>query len=84
MGLKLIRTQTKPKEFSKKVINTMIVLWFMAALFGGVVVWQQGYGLESLLSFVGAPMTGGIIGYMVKSAFENREKIKKTAKEEHP
>ena len=84
MGLKLIRTQTKPKEFSKKVINTMIVLWFMAALFGGVVVWQQGYGLESLLSFVGAPMTGGIIGYMVKSAFENREKIQKTAKEEHP
>lgn len=77
MSIKIVRTKSKPKEFSKKVIVAMTFLWFAAAIFGGIVVWRQGYGLDSLLSYVGAPMTGAIIGYMAKSAFENREKIKK-------
>lgn len=86
---KVVRTKSKPKEFSKKVLAAMTVLWFLAAAFGGVIVWVNGYGLEALLSYVGAPMTGGIIGYMVKSAMENKEKIKKspvneTEGEEHP
>lgn len=79
MGIKFIRTETKPKEFSKKVITAMTFLWFFAAAFGCIVVWVKGYGLEALLSYVGAPMTGGIIGYMIKSAMENREKIKNSA-----
>ena len=85
MPFKIVKTKTKPKEFSKKVITAMTLLWFVAALFGGVVVWVNDYGLEALLSYVGAPMTGGIIGYMIKSAMENREKIKKDqTEEEHP
>lgn len=79
MSIKIIRTKKPKQAFSKKVIAAMTVLWFIAALFGGVVVWIKGYGLEALLSFVGAPMAGGIIGYMVKSAMENREKIKTSA-----
>jgi len=69
-------------EFSKKTVCAMILLWFFGALFGGcVVVWQIMSGayavsLDSLLGYIGAPMTGGIVGYMVKSALENREKVR--------
>lgn len=74
------REVTKPrnklKEFSKRVIASMTVVWFAAAVFAGVVVWKTNAGLDALLTFVGAPMTGGIIGYMAKTAFENKEKIK--------
>ena len=65
------------KEFSKKVIFAMIILWFLGAFFGGVVVAYQGYGLEALLEFVKEPMSIGILGYLLKSAFENTQKIKK-------
>ena len=74
----VIRTEKKVKEFSKRVIVAMTLLWFVAAIFGGVVVWKHNYGLESLLTFVGTPMTTGILGYMLKSAFENKEKIKRS------
>ena len=84
MAFKLVRTNTTPKQFSKKVVSAMTALWFMTAVFGAVVVWRQGYGLDSLLTYVGAPMTGGIVGYLAKSAFENREKIKQSKGEEHP
>lgn len=79
MGIKIVRTKTTRQQFSKKVIAAMTVLWFLTAVFGGVVVWVNGYGLEALLSFVGAPMAGGIVGYMVKSAMENKEKIRNAA-----
>lgn len=81
-----ISTNKKVREFSKKVIVAMTALWFSGAAFGGVIVWRNGYGLEALLEYIGAPMVGGIIGYMAKAALENREKIKKdSAKgEEHP
>ena len=91
MGFKIVRTKKKVKktEFSKRVIGAMTVVWFLTALYGGVIVWINGYGLESLLSYVGAPMTGGIVGYMLKSAMENKEKIQRdivlnTEGEDHP
>ena len=77
---------TKPKkkrEYSKSALAAMIVLWFIGAVFGGfVVLWQlftDAYAvqLDSLLNYIGMPMSGGIVTYMVKSALENREKIKK-------
>ena len=33
--------------------------------------------LADYLMYIGAPMTGGIVSYMLKSAFENREKIRR-------
>lgn len=33
--------------------------------------------LSDYLMYIGAPMTGGIVSYMLKSAFENREKIRR-------
>lgn len=80
------------KEYSKKVLALMIALWFLGAAFGAVVIIIEliatliGTGeysmaltvhLPELLTYIGAPMTGGIIGYLIKSAMENREKIKK-------
>lgn len=69
------------QQYSKKVIKAMIVLWFIVAVFGiAVIIWQcwrtpDAINLEPLFNFVGIPMTGGIVGYLVKSAIENKQKI---------
>lgn len=70
------------KQYSKRVISAMVLAWFAGIAFGmGVVVWQMirapdAVSLDSLLTYIGAPMGCGIAGYLAKSAFENREKIK--------
>ena len=65
---------SKLKEYSKRCIAAMIVLWFAVALFGiGVNIYQLGHTetpetvmIDSLYGYVGLPMT----------AMENKEKIK--------
>ena len=70
------------KQYSKRVVTAMIVAWFSGIAFGmAVIVWQMirapdAVSLDSLLTYIGAPMGCGISGYLAKSAFENREKIK--------
>ena len=70
------------REFSKKALATMIVLWFIgAAVVIGVVVTQVARGdltvnTTDLTTYICTPMTGGVLGYMLKSAVENKEKIK--------
>ena len=72
----------KTKQYSKRVLTAMIVAWFIGIAFGmAVIVWQMirapdAVSLDSLLTYIGAPMGCGIAGYLAKSAFENREKIK--------
>lgn len=81
----------KLREYSKRVIRAMIVLWFIGAAFGAAVIivevvaallGNDSYSmaitihLPELLTYIGAPVSGGIVGYLLKSAFENREKIK--------
>lgn len=74
--------RAKMKEFSKKVIVALAVIWFIGAILGAAVVIVQvvrgdyTVNLSDLLMYIGAPMTGGIVSYMLKSAFENKEKIK--------
>ena len=71
------------KEFSKCVITAMIIMWFLIALLGiAVTIYQllntpDYVSIESLYNYVGLPMTGGIIGYLLKSAIENHQKMKK-------
>lgn len=67
------------KEFSKKVIVAITVLWFIGAIYASVIIWRNNYGLEALLSYIGAPVAGGVISYMLKTAFENKEKEKTRA-----
>ena len=76
--------KSKLKEYSKRCIAAMIILWFAVALFGvGVNIYQLKHTetpevvtVDPLYAYVGLPMTGGIIGYLIKSAMENKEKIK--------
>lgn len=78
------------KNFSKWVVKAMIVVWFLGAAFGAIVVTAQlilsftsdsiysapMINISDLLNYIGMPVSGAIIGYLVKSAFENKEKIK--------
>lgn len=70
------------KQYSKRVVTAMIIAWFMGIAFGmSVIIWQMirapdAVSLDGLLTYIGAPMGCGIAGYLAKSAFENREKIK--------
>ena len=74
-------------RFSKKCITAMIVLWFVAALVCvGVVIAQAIRGdmtvnTSDLVTCVGIPMTGGVIGYMIKSALEDNVKKKDNTEE---
>lgn len=77
-------------EYSKKKIDMMLKLWFVGAGFGAAVVIVElvmafiagspyvstMIHLPELLSYIGMPVSGAIVGYLAKSAFENREKIK--------
>ena len=70
------------KQYSKRVISAMVLAWFAGIAFGmGVIIWQMirapdAVSLDVLLTYIGAPMGCGLVGYLAKSAFENKEKIK--------
>ena len=77
--------ERKPKkakkfvQFSKRCLAAMIVLWFVGALFGFAVCAVQLYRGETVsigevLNYIGMPMTGGVLGYMIKSAWEKQGK----------
>ena len=76
------KPQQSKKEYSKLAITAIIILWFIGAIFGMIIVTVQAVndsysiGLGELLMYIGAPMTSGILGYLVKSAVENKEKVK--------
>lgn len=84
-----MRKKSRLKEYSKKAIAAMIILWFAVALFGmGVIIYQllhsytpESVSLDSLFNYVGVPMTGGIVTYLLKSAMENKQKIKRNNSE---
>ena len=77
-----VNTKKKKRNYSKTIITMMIILWFIVALFGMVIIvinMVKGTylsGLEGLFNYVGMPMTGGILGYLISKSVENREKIK--------
>lgn len=76
MGWKVIRTEKKVREFSKKVVVALTILWFMGALFGGWMTYKDPSNLSTLLEYIGTPMITCVFGYLAKAALENREKIK--------
>lgn len=69
------------KHYSKRIIKAMTALWFITAAFAMLVIIVQllispeNVSLDGLYAFVGVPMSGGIISYLIKSAIENKEKI---------
>lgn len=68
-------------KFSKRVISAMIILWFAAALFGATIniillfKTPEIVNLDSFYLYIGAPIGGGIVTYLIKSAMENTKKI---------
>lgn len=69
------------KEYSKKLVTAITVLWIIGAVYGFFVCSVQLYrrepvSLYDLLTYIGAPMVAVGAAYLFKSAFENKEKIK--------
>jgi len=74
-------------EFSKWFIKVAVYTWIIGAVFGAIIIGVQTFAmiyiensyismdLSGYLMYIATPLTGGIIGYMGKAAFENREKI---------
>lgn len=86
------------KEYSKKIINLMIVMWFAGAIYGAIIIAVEiiatlalvdGFSmaitihLPEWLAYLGTPIGGGIVGYLIKSALENKEKIRKSHEDVH-
>ena len=75
------------KRFSKKCITAMVVLWFIAVFVCIAVVAVQtvrgdmSINTGDLVTVVGIPMTGGVLGYMIKSAIEDNRKKKDNTEE---
>lgn len=42
-----------------------------------LIVSPESANIDGLLTYIGAPMSCGIVTYLIKSAVENKEKIKK-------
>lgn len=78
------------KEFSKWFIRVAVFTWIIGALFGAGIIVVELYvaivkefspisiDLTGYLMYIATPLTGGVLGYMGKAAFENREKIKQS------
>ena len=76
------------KEFSKWFVRVAVFTWIVGALFGAGIIVVELYvaivkefspisiDLTGYLMYIATPLTGGVLGYMGKAAFENREKIK--------
>lgn len=77
------KNSVKATEYSKKALTAIIKMWFVGAVFGMVFAVVQlavsptTAEISGLLTYIGAPMSCGIISYLIKSAVENKEKIRK-------
>lgn len=69
------KSKNKKTEFTKVVIGGVMVLYFAAAVFGGVVVWLMPDMLGEWLTFIGAPTTAALGFYCWKAKNENIIKL---------
>ena len=72
-------------EYSKIILGALTLFWFLGAILGGAIAADaaahENYSpLDSVLVYIGAPMSGGVVSYMIKSAGENRERIRSAAR----
>lgn len=72
----------KDVEYSKRQLSAIVKLWFAGAVFGmgycvaQLIIAPDMASLDGLLTYIGAPVSCGVVTYLIKSAMENREKIK--------
>lgn len=75
-------------QYSKRILGRMINLWFTGAKFGFCVIIALFFvcpesvapALESLLVYIGGPILGGIVSYMIKSALEGDKPKKRKSR----
>lgn len=71
------------KEFSKRVIVWLVIAYFIVLLFGLIYYsyWLfkgNVVDITPMFDYTKTIMLGGLLGYLLKAAFENTEKIKKS------
>lgn len=69
------------------ILTAMTAFWFLGAILGCRIAWDAAEAgdttaLSPVLLYIGAPMSGGVVSYMIKSAGENKEKIRQTGWQE--
>lgn len=70
------------KEFSKIIITIIIFIWLVVMVYGLVlnsyfaITSPEQVEMAPYYEFIGIPITGGILGYLIKAATENKQKIK--------
>ena len=70
-------------EYSKRVLAAIIILWFIGAIYGMIfgivqmIICPEVASISDLLVYIGAPMSCGVVSYLIKSALENKIKIQK-------
>lgn len=71
------------KEYSKRVLAAIIILWFIGSIYGMIfgivqmITCPEVASISDLLVYIGAPMSCGVVSYLIKSALENKTKIQK-------
>ncbi len=74
----------RTREYSKRLLTGLIAAWFAGLLYGMLFCLLQWYAtpdntsIAELLTYIGAPMSCGVIGYLIKSAMENRIKLQRS------
>lgn len=84
-------TEKDERQYSKRVLTVMCNIWIAGAWIGcGMVMMQLAANiiigmrtgcmvsvdLSAYFGYIGGPMLGGIVGYLVKSALEDKRKRK--------
>lgn len=67
------------KEYSKKLVTAITVLWIIGAMYGFFVctvqlIRMEPVSLYDLFTYIGAPMVAAGASYLFKSAFEKKYK----------
>ena len=78
------RSEThRTREYSKRLLTGLVIAWFAGLVYGMVfclLQWRvtpDNTSIAELLTYIGAPMSCGVVGYLIKSAMENRIKLRK-------
>lgn len=78
----------RTREYSKRLLTGLVIAWFAGMLYGMIfclLQWRttpDNTSIAELLTYIGAPMSCGVVGYLIKSAMENRIKLRRRGVEE--
>lgn len=76
-----VQNDRKKPEFSKLILGGCMLLYFLTAIFGGIIVWNCNEAVGELFAYVGAPTAVAIGFYAWKAKAENVLKIPKEQRE---